>query len=80
MNHTTHTTILASTFPNWYFMLHTFPGTQRARSLDREVFYIPDQWDVFLVILQNELSRGSIATKEILGGRYGNVIEKFVDC
>jgi len=46
----THRTIPASTFPNWYFMLHCLPqNKENLNSLRREVFHILGQGEVFLV-------------------------------
>ena len=40
-SHTTHTTILASTFPNWYFMLHCFPQNKERLVLCSGKFSTP---------------------------------------
>jgi len=83
---TTHRTIPPSTFPNWYFMLHCLP--QNKESLVLSAGKCSTSWargkSSSKVCRPNDRLASQKFnrdySREILGGRYGIVIEAFARC
>jgi hypothetical protein len=85
MSQTTHTTTLASTFPNWYFILLCFPLNAQTLILSQGSYPHPLPRGSFCAALSSDYWLASRKfncdrAREILESRYETVIEILAGC